>query len=141
MGKKYYIDESGNKKYYIGTVINDYTTNEKYGLLTVQEKEEKEIKLEYHKEIPEVKGWSSYFTYVNENNEEAIYTDSLDNIRKNYDGSYYITKINKLSFNLSYHPAIEAKESYFSYMDNGKEYIYDGNTFYDKFTNSYYFYK
>lgn len=143
MSKKlYYIDEKGQKKYYVGKIINDYVVNEKYGLLTVQEKIQKEIELEYHPEEKSVEGWSSYYTYTDENNDEVKYTDSVNNIRKNFDGSYYITKINKSSVSLIHHPCVEAKDAYFSYQDSeGKDQIYEGQAFYDKFTNTYYFYK
>ena len=143
MNKKlYYIDENGNKKYYIGKVINDHVTNEKYGLLTVQEKIQQEVELEYHPEQPKEEGWSSYFTYLNEDNSETKYIDDIHNIRKNFDGSYYITKVNKISINLTYHPAIEAQSEYFTYQDSdGNEYIYNDKVFFDKFTNTYYFYK
>lgn len=143
MSKKlYYIDENGNKKQFVGKIINDAITNEKYGLLTVQEKIQQDIELEYHPENPAVEGWSSYYTYMNENNELVKYTDSLNNIRKNFDGSYYITKINKEAIDLIYHPAIEFKDAYFTYKDSeGNDQLYNNQAFYDKFTNTYYFYK
>ena len=143
MAKKlYYIDENGNKKYYVGKIINDYITNEKYGLLTVQEKIQEEVKLEYHSEEPAIEGWSSYYTYLNENNQEVKYTDDLHKIRKNIDNSYYFTRVNKNIIDLNYHDKIEDKDAYFSYKDNnGNEVVFDGQAFYDKFTNTYYFYK
>lgn len=143
MSKKlYYRDENGNKKYYVGKVINDYITNETYGLLTKEKIVEEQVKLYYHKPIDAIEGWCSYFTYINENNEVVKYTDNINNIRKNIDNSYYFTKVNKNIIDLIHHPEIKSIEPYFSYIDeNGKEQIYDGKSFYDKFTNSYYFYK
>ena len=143
MSKKfYYKDEKGNKKYYVGKVINDYITNERYGLLTQQEIIQEEVKLKYHPAIEAEEGWSSYYTYVNEYGDIVKYNDSPHNIRKNFDNTYYFTKINKDIIDLKYHPKEEAKDAYFSYVDNnGKEVVFNGDSFYDKFTNTYYFYK
>ena len=143
MAKKlYYKDENGNKKYYVGKVINDYITNERYGLLTQQEIIQEEVELEYHPAIDATEGWTSYYTYVNEYGNIVKYTDSQHNIRKNFDNTYYFTKVNKETIDLIYNPKIEAKEAYFSYKDvNGEDVVFEGNAFYDKFTNTYYFYK
>ena len=43
MKKYYYLDENGNKKNYVGKVINDYITGETYGLLTQQSVSHKEV--------------------------------------------------------------------------------------------------
>ena len=43
MKRYYYLDENGNKKQYVGKIINDYITGETYGLLTQQEVSHKEI--------------------------------------------------------------------------------------------------
>lgn len=143
MAKKlYYKDEKGNKKYYVGKIINDYVTKEKYGLLTLQDKIQQEVELEYHPAEPAIEGWSSYYAYLNENNEYVKYTDEAMNIRKNYDNSYYFMKVDKKAVDLIYHPCVQPKEAYLSYIDsNGKEAIFEGKSFYDKFTNTYYFYK
>jgi len=142
MKKYYYLDENGNKKYYVGKIINDYITNEKYGLLTQQEIIQNEVELEFHPSEPASEGWLSYFTYLNENGEISKYTDDPHNIRKSFDNSYYFTKVNKNIIDLEYHNRVEPIDSYFSYTDaNGNEIIYDGEYFYDKFTNSYYFYR
>lgn len=143
MAKKlYYKDENGNKKYYVGKVINDYITNERYGLLTQQETIQEEVKLEYHPAVDAIEGWASYYTYIDEYGNIAKYTDSSQNIRKNFDNSYYFTRVNKDIIDLIHHPKQEAKEAYFSYKDNnGNDVIFEGQSFYDKFTNTYYFYK
>lgn len=142
MAKKlYYIDERGNKKYYAGKVINDYITNETYGLLTIQETNKVEVELEYHPAKEAIDGWSSYFTYVDENGNTVRYDDII-NIRKNIDNTYYFTKVNKHSIDLIYHPEIKPIDGYFTYKDeNGNDVVYEGKSFYDKFTNTYYFYK
>ena len=142
MSKKYYyIDENGIKKYYAGKVIKDYVTNETYGLLTQQENIQEKKELEYHEGIEAQEGWSSYFSYIDENGKSKIYDGPINSIRKNLDNTYYITKINKQEINLIYHPEIPSKPAYFTYLDNEKKVIYEDEPFYDKFTNSYYFYK
>ena len=103
MAKKlYYKDENGNKKYYVGKVINDYITNERYGLLTQQEAIQEEVKLEYHPAVEAIEGWSSYYTYLDESGNVVKYTDSLNNVRKNFDNTYYFAKVNKDIIDLGY---------------------------------------
>lgn len=140
--KLYYKDDKGNKKYYVGKIINDYITNEKYGLLTNQEVIQEEVELEFHPAEPAIDGWSSYFTYLNANGEEVKYTDSSMNLRKNADNTYFFMKVDKNIIDLNYHPGELPKEAYFSYKDaNGNEAIFEGKPFYDKFTNTYFIYK
>jgi len=143
MSKKYYyINENGIKKYYAGKIINDYVTNETYGLLTIQETIKEEKPIEWHNEKPAIEGWSSYFTYIDENGDKVRYTDSIGAIRRNIDNSYYITKINKDEINLIRHPEVKEIPAYFSFInEDGKEEIYEGKPFFDKFTSTYYFYK
>jgi len=143
MKKYYYFDDKGNKKYYVGKIINDYITGETYGLLTNQNIENKEIELEYHPEIQAENGWSSYFTYINNDGIKTIYNGLKYNIKTNYiDNSYFFVQTNTDKVNLIKHEKVEYKPGYYTYIDSfGKENLYDGKVFYDKFTSTYYFYK
>lgn len=141
MKKYYYLDENGNRKEYVGKIINDCVTGETLGLLTQQIKSQKEVELEYHPQIDEQPGWNSYFTYIDSSGNNIKVIDS--NVRKNYkDNSYFITNVNEIKIDLKKHNKIDYQPGYFTYTSPlGKEIKYDGEYFYDKLTNSYYFYK
>ena len=132
--KFYYIDENGNKKKYIGKIIFD---NGSYnGILTTPVKEEVKKELIYYPEIKGVDGYSSYYTYMNENGEEEVY---LDVVKKDSDGNLYFNKTEKNIYKLVYHPKIEAKEEYYTYLDkDGNECRYSGKVTYERMSNSYF---
>jgi len=143
MKKYYYLDENGNKKQYVGKIINDYITGETYGLLTQQEVSHKEITLEHHPEIEYQEGWSSYFTYLDESGNVVRYKGLTHNIKKDsINNSYFFTQLNTSKIELIKHDKVNYVPGYYTYMGKfDKEIRYDGEVFYDKFTNSYYFYK
>jgi hypothetical protein len=142
MKKYYYLNENGNKKPYIGRVINDIVSGETYGILTTQELTKEDVELDFIEPIEEQEGWSSYFTYTDSEGNNQKYSGLSHNIRKNLDGSYYFTKVTSSSIELNRIDKIPKQDAYFSYIDeNGKEQIYEGKPFYDKMTKQYYFYK
>lgn len=131
--KFYYIDKNGNKKKYVGKII---ANNDSYnGILTTVLNEEVKKELFYHPEIKEVKGYSSYYSYVNSFGEDTIY---LDIVKRDDDGNFYFTYNDKFVHNLNYHPTIEPVEEYYTYIDkNGNECRYSGNVIHEKGTNSF----
>jgi len=143
MKKYYYLDENGNKKQYVGKIINDYITGETYGLLTQQDVSHKEITLEHHPKIESQEGWSSYFTYLDESGNTVKYKGLPYNIKKDsINNSYFFTQLNTSKVDLIKHDKINYVPGYYTYIGKfDKEIKYDGEVFYDKFTNSYYFYK
>lgn len=140
MKRYYYIDENGNKKQYVGKIINDVVSGETYGILTFQELSKEDIEVKFKDPIKEQKGWTSYFIYNNGDTFKK-YDGLKHNIRTGIDGSYYFTKVTTTSIDLNKIDKIPAKEAYFSYIENGKEKIYEGKPFYDKLSKQYYFYK
>ena len=144
MIKYYYLDENKNKIYYSGEVITDYTKDQIYGVLSKFKDIKKKIELEYHPEEKAVDGWSSYFTYKDINGQTQKYTGSTFNIRKSFNGSYFITKTEKIEIPVKYYPEITPVEEYFTYIDDeDNEVIYEGTKKpkYDKETNSYFIYE
>lgn len=143
MKKYYYLDENGNKKNYIGKIINDYITGETYGLLTQQEVSHKEIELEYHPKVESQEGWASYFTYTDASGNDVKYNGLKYNIKQDpINNSYFFTQLNTIKIDLIKHDKVDYVPGYYTYLGRfGKEIKYEGEVFYDKFTNSYYFYK
>ncbi len=141
MGKYYYIDEEGNKKYYVGKVVKNISENTIDGFLTQTKIIEEKVELTYFPEIQAQDGWNSYFTYI-ENGEEKIYNGLRSKIKKNPDATYFLLSIQQIEIPLIYHPAVEAKKEYFSYLDdNDKEVRYEGDLDiikYDKKLKRYY---
>ena len=143
MIKYYYLDENKNKIYYSGEVVNDYANNELYGFISQFKTIKKKIELEYHPEEPAIKGWSSYFTYKDENNNIKKYEGNTFNIKKSFDGSYFVTQTKKIEIPIKIYPEIKHQDSYFTYMnEQGEEVRYVGKIpSYDKDTNTYFIYK
>lgn len=141
MKRYYYIDENGNKKRYAGKIINDIVSGQTYGILTTQELTREKVEVDFKDPIEEQEGWSSYFTYLDESGNIQKYTGLKHNIRKSIDSSYYFTKVTNKTINLNRYNKIPQKPAYFTYLENGKEKIYEGKPFYDKMTKQYYFYK
>lgn len=141
MKKYYYIDENGNKKNYMGKVINDYITNNTYGIISYQESEEKEIELLFNNEIPYKPKQNPYFAYIDKNGDVQKYTGLKNNIINN-DNSYFFNQVITEKIDLKYYPKVEYIPKKFTYIDKeGIEQEYKGKYFFDKFTSSYYFYK
>ena len=144
MSKYYYLDENNQKVYYAGKIINDCSKNELYGVLTKFKEITKKIKLEHQPAEEATNGWSSYFTYKDTNDNTQIYKGNKFNIRKSFDGSYFITKTEKVEIPVKYYPEIKTVDEYFTYIDENKEEVkYEGNKkpSYDKETNTYFIYK
>ena len=143
MAKYYYLDENNNKVYYAGEIINDYNSNQIYGSLTKFKEVKKKTELEFHEAQKATNGWSSYFTYKDSNNNIQIYQDSPLNIKKSFDGTYFISTIQKIEIPVKKYPEIKAQDSYFTYMnENGEEVIYSGDKkpIYDKKAKTYFIY-
>lgn len=141
MKKYYYIDENGNKKNYMGKVINDYITNNTYGIVSYVESEKKEIELEFNEETQYKPAQEPYFAYIDKFGEVQKYTGLKNNIL-NINNSYFFNQINTEKIDLKYYPKVEYVPKKFTYVnDEGIEVEYNGKYFYDKFTSSYYFYK
>lgn len=132
--KFFYIDEDGNKKKYVGKIIS--TNGEYNGILTISNKSISEKELIYHPEVKEVKGYLSYYSYINSEGEEIRW---FDNIKKDNEGNTFFTYTERNLFNLEYNPSVEAKEEYFSYIDpvTKEEKKYTGSVIYNKRTNTY----
>lgn len=143
MKKYYYIDESGNKKDYIGKVINDYITGNIYGIISYQTTIENEVDLEFHEETLPSPAQEPYFAYIDKNGDVQKYVGLKNNINKNIsDNSYYFNKVNTEKIDLKYYPKVEYVPKKLTYIDNeNNEQEYNGKYFFDKFTSSYYFYK
>lgn len=141
MKRYYYLDENGNKKQYVGKIINDIVSGETYGILTSQELIKENVEVDFKDPIEEQSGWTSYFTYQDSEGNIQKYEGLKHNIRKSLDGSYYFTKVTTNSIDLKRIDKVPQKEAYFSYIENGVEKIYEGKPFYDKMTKQYYFYK
>ena len=115
--KFFYLDESGNKKKYAGKIIenNDGTFN---GVLTTQHIIEKQIDLKWHPAVEHVKGYSSYYTYVNINGEEVKYYSVT---KKDDHGKTYFTYTTIKETPIIVHPAEKNVKTYYTYMMNGVE--------------------
>lgn len=122
--KYYYIDNDGNKKKYIGKVT--YSDGIATGILSKIDKSVVTKELIYHPEIEEVKGYYSYYSYVNNLNEEVR---QFDNIRRDENNVPFFTYTEKDIFKLDYNPAIEGQEEYYTYIDpvTKQEKVYTGS--------------
>ena len=143
MAKYYYLDENNNKVYYAGEIIHDSNSNQIYGNLTKFKDIKKKIELEFHEAQEESEGWSSYFTYKDENNNMQIYQGNPINIKKSFNGSYFVSTINTIEIPVIKHPEIKKQDAYFTYMnENGEEIVYSGSKkpIYDKKTHTYFIY-
>ena len=132
--KFFYIDEDGNKKKYIGKVIS---TNSSYnGILTISEESVSNKELIFHPEIEEVKGYLSYYSYINSEGEEIRW---FDNIKRDEEGNPYFSYVERSLFKLDYNPEVKAQEEYFTYIDpkSGEEKRYTGSVIYNKRTGTY----
>jgi hypothetical protein len=123
--KFYYIDESGNKKKYVGAIIDNHngTFN---GYLTHEEYKEVVVDLTYHAPIEGVEGSHAYYTYMNDKNEEVKYFGLT---RTNEDGSKYFSYSTVRQINLTYKAPEEKTVEHFTYTDiNGNTQVYTGQT-------------
>ena len=117
MGKYYYIDEEGNKKYYSGKLQHNISEGTTYGFLIHQEIIENKIPLTYYPEVLPEKGWNSYFTYIDNDNNICKYTDLKSKIKKNQDNTYYLAKFNKEEFEVIKHDKVDGIPEYYTYFD------------------------
>lgn len=132
--KFYYIDSEGNKKKYIGKVISNKDSYN--GILTLSEKSTSNKDLIYHPEVEEVKGYSSYYSYINSKGEDIIY---FDNMKKDEDGNVFFTYTERELFKLNYNPEILPSVETFTYIDpiTKEEKPYTGKITYNRRTGSY----
>ena len=136
MNKKFYlIDDKGRKRTYLGKVIEN-PDGSFCGFDIKVKNENVKKELTYHPEIKQVDGYYSYFSYINSDGEEVTY---YGNPRKDENGSYYITYNSTTRLDLEYHPKVEPKAEYYTYIDKeGNEQIYEGPVVYNKRKNTYY---
>lgn len=131
--KFYYIDKQGKKKKYVGPIINNHNGTFS-GYLMKDRKIDIVVDLEYHPAIEHVDGYTSYYTYINSNNEEKKYyglMKSKDNGDKYF--SYFVTK----QIDLIYKPAEVTTVEHFTYIDNGgATHVYNGEVVFEN--GSYY---
>jgi len=132
--KFYYIDNDGNKKKYVGKIIEN---NGLYnGVLTKQEKKTSIKDLIYHPEIKEVEGYFSYYSYINSEGKEVKY---FDNIKKDEEGNFYFTYTEREIFDIEFHEETQPQEEYYTYIDpkTNEEKLYKGPIVYSKINNTY----
>jgi len=128
--KFFYIDEDGNKRKYAGKIIdnNDGTFN---GVLTSQKFVYSDIKLNYHPAVEHVDGYSSYYTYINDNNETVNYYSI---IKTDKDGSTYFTYNTMKEIPIIVHEAETKKNIYYTYTVNDIEHVWTGKIKYENGT-------
>lgn len=144
MAKYYYIDKNGKKQEYNGKIITDLSANKQYGILISHNKIEQKIKLDYCEEVEANKGYSSYFGYIDENNNIVKYEGNIKDIKKDFKGSYFITKVQSNEIELKKYDEVKSKDAYFTYIGkDNKEHLYIGNKqpIFSKYLNSYYIYE
>lgn len=135
MAKKkfYYIDNSGEKRKYVGPIVNNHNGTFS-GYLTKEKKVDTIVDLKYHPAIENVDGYSSYYTYLNSDAKEVKYY-GLMKTKENGDKyfAYYTTK----QIDLIYKPAEATIVDHYTYMDaNGISQVYTGEVLYEN--GSYY---
>lgn len=132
--KFYYIDESGNKKKYVGAIVDNHNGTFT-GYLNYEEYEDVTVDLEHHPAIEYVEGSPAYCTYINDNNEEVKYYGLR---RTNEDGSMYFSYNTVKQIDLIYKAPEEKTVEHFTYYDaNGNSHVYMGST--PTFENGTYF--
>ena len=130
----YYIDESGNKKKYVGAIIDNHNGTFT-GYLNYEEYTDTLVDLEYHPAIEKVEGSQAYYTYMNENNEETKYFGLT---KSNEDGSKYFAYTTVKHISLIHKDPEEKVVEHFTYLDaKGDSHVYVGKT--PTFENGSYF--
>ena len=122
--KYYYFDKDGNKKKYVGNVtVNE--NGEILGTLTKTEQVESWKELIYHPEVEEVKGYFSYYSYINADGEEIM---QFDGIKRDEEGNPYFTYSERNVFNLDYNEPVKGNLEYYTYIDPAtkEEHVYEG---------------
>lgn len=135
MKKYFYIDENGNKKKYIGNVINneDGTLS---GVLTKTIYTDKEVELKYNEDGKTIiDSVTSYYYIDKDNNKISV---NLNDIHVTNDNKF-IEFVNKKDIELIYHPEIKSSVyyTYFNYKTKTNE-IYNGEVNIDEKSNSYF---
>ena len=135
MERFYLVDDFGNKKRYLGKVVEN--PDGTYCGFSVKIKNDKIRKdLKYYPEVKSEDGYLSYFSYVNSNGETITYWGYP---KQDSDGNYYLTYNTTTTFDLTYHPKVEPKPEYFTYIDSdGVEKEYTGKVTYNKVKKTYY---
>lgn len=122
--KYYYFDKDGNKKKYVGNVtVNE--NGEIFGTLTKTEQVESWKELIYHPEVEEVKGYFSYYSYINADGEEIM---QFEGIKRDEGGNPYFTYSERNVFNLDYNEPVKGNLEYYTYIDpdTKEEHVYEG---------------
>jgi hypothetical protein len=124
MAKKfYYIDKQGQKKKYVGVIVNNHNGTFS-GYLTKEKKTDIVVDLEYHPAIEHVNGYNSYYTYINNSGEEQKYYGLM---KTNDDGTKYFTYFTIKQIDLIYKPAETNIIEHYTYNDNnGNIKVYNG---------------
>ena len=116
----YYIDKNGKKKKYVGNVNKDIKTGKYTGVLTETVKTIKTVELTPKDAFDKILSSEVKFTYNGKN-----FTD-VENLQQDENATYYFIEKENKRFDLKFNPEIPEK-TYFTYVINGKEFIYDGN--------------
>lgn len=131
--KFYYIDKNGDKKKYVGAVINNHNGTFS-GYLGSEKRTDKTVELKYHPAIEYVEGYSSYYTYINSEGEEQKYYGLM---KTNEDGTKYFTYFITNQIELIYKAPETKINEYYTYYDSvGNSHIYSGKTTFEN--GSYY---
>lgn len=135
MKKYFYIDENGNKKKYIGNVINneDGTLS---GILTKTIYTDKEVELKYNEDGKTIiDSVTSYYYIDKDNNKISV---NLNDIHVTNDNKF-IEFVNKKDVELIYHPEVKSSVyyTYFNHKTKTDE-IYNGEVNIDEKSNSYF---
>lgn len=124
MAKKfYYIDKQGQRKKYVGPVVNNHNGTFS-GYLAKERKTDIVVDLEYHPAIEHVDGYNSYYTYTNINGEEKKYYGLM---KSNENGDKYFSYFETKQIDLIYKPSEATVVEHYTYIDaNGNTKVYNG---------------
>ena len=131
--KFYYIDKQGQKKKYVGPIINNHNGTFS-GYLAKDKQIDIVVDLEYHPAVEHVDGYNSYYTYINSNGDEIRYYGLM---KSKENGDKYFAYFTTKQIDLIYKPAEVTTVAHYTYMDNnGNVHVYNGEVKYEN--GSYY---
>lgn len=132
--KYYYITESGEKKKYVGNIIQN-SDGTLCGMLTTEVRSKQTVDLTYHEEVKKVNGHGSYFTYMNDDGSTTRYYSFY---KTDENGNPYFTYVTYMPIDLIYHPIVENPQEYYTYISaTGEECLWTGAVKYDERRKSY----
>lgn len=133
MKKMFYIDKNGNKKKYVGNIIEE--NGKTYGILTNTIYTNKEVDIKYVNAGKQVINSEISYLYI-KNNEK--YLVNLNDINVSSDKKT-IKFVNKENVELVYHP-YQPSNIYYTYKDakTKETQIFKGEIKFDEKSNTYY---